>query len=30
MYNKKFFWGSVILGVMILLGAWFFQVFTDS
>lgn len=29
MYNKKFFWGSVILGVMILLGAWFFQVFTD-
>ena len=29
MYNKKFFWGSVLLGVMILLGAWFFQVFTD-
>lgn len=29
MYNKKFFWGSVFLGVMILLGAWFFQVFTD-
>lgn len=29
MYNKKFFWDSVLLGVMILLGAWFFQVFTD-
>lgn len=29
MYNKKFFLGSVILGALILFGAWYFQVFTD-